>query len=240
MDNGPMKRLFVPTAGLGTWKTLLADPELHWKRGASAMELAVSWETAAKTPRGLPREVGQVLDSHPASAGAELLFAFPEHRVALPGGSRASQTDLWAVVKTTSGLISVAVEAKAGEPFGPTIAEWAREGSTGKTTRLQALCECLGMSPDANSALRYQLFHRSASAVLEANRIGTRAAAVLVQNFRAGGTSWGDFEQFVHQLGGSAVRNGVCACRCQAVDPLLFAWVDCPVASDADIAAATS
>src|SRR3989442_246296 len=98
-----MKRIYTPSVGTNSWRALLAEPELHWKRGASAMELAVSWELAARTARGLPSEIAGVLDLHPSTRGAELVFGVPEHRVALPGGSRASQTDLWVVVKTVDG-----------------------------------------------------------------------------------------------------------------------------------------
>src|SRR5688500_15479405 len=136
-----MKRIYIPTAGPSSWQSLLADPDLHWKRGASAMELAVSWELASKTARGLPKPVATVLDQHEATRGSELVFAVPEHRVALPGGSRSSQTDLWAVLRGSGGLISTAVEGKAREPFGPTIDEWLIDSSDGKRRRLASLCE---------------------------------------------------------------------------------------------------
>ena len=45
------------------------DPSLHWKRGASAMELAVSWELAGGTPRGLPEAVARVVDLHEGTGG---------------------------------------------------------------------------------------------------------------------------------------------------------------------------
>src|SRR5262245_22972799 len=108
-----MKRLYVPSDGTCSWRTRLAEPSLHWKREASAMELATSWELAARTPRGLPEAVSRVLDMHSSTRNAHLLFAVPEHLVPLPGGSRASQTDLWAVLRNDDGWVSVAVEGKA-------------------------------------------------------------------------------------------------------------------------------
>ena len=98
-----MKKLYVESDGTGSWRARLADPSLHWKRRASAMELAVSWELAARRPRGLPDAVERVLDTHPATSGARLLFGVPEHLASLPGGSRASQTDLWAVLRVDQG-----------------------------------------------------------------------------------------------------------------------------------------
>jgi Domain of unknown function (DUF6946) len=60
-----MTRIYLPSAGASSWRDLLADPELHWKRGASATELAVSSELAAATDRGLPPEVAEVLTMTP-------------------------------------------------------------------------------------------------------------------------------------------------------------------------------
>ena len=231
-----MKRIFVSSQGTSSWQALLAEPALHWKRGASAMELAVSWELASKTSRGLPQAVAGILDQHPRTAGAELLFAVPEHRVALPGGSRASQTDLWAVLKVSDGWASLAVEGKAGEAFGPTIGDWLEDASDGKIARLDALCDTLGIEAQATHQLRYQLFHRSASAVLEACRIGAHAAVVIVQNFKAETASWSDFEGFVDLVDVKACRGGLCEARCPQLETLLFGWVDCPVASDAELA----
>ena len=233
-----MKRIYTPSQGPNSWRALLAEPDLHWKRGASAMELALSWELAARTDSGLPDEVAKVLDLHPATAGANLLFAVPEHRVALPGGSRASQTDLWAVLKVSEGWASLAVEGKAGEPFGPTVAEWLAEPSVGKSRRLAALRGTLGLHVDDVADLRYQLFHRSASAVIEATRIGAATAVVLVQNFRPETSCWSDFEAFVRQFGVGVARGAISEATCPGVQRILFAWVDCCTATDADLALA--
>jgi hypothetical protein len=232
-----MNRLYTPSQGVHTWRERLAEPTLHWKQGASAMELAIAWELAARTPRGLPESVARVLDAHPTTKGASLLFGFPEHQVTLPGGSRPSQTDLWAVLKSDSGLVSLAVEGKAREPFGPTIDEWLREPTAGKRVRLAALCETLGMESLESSELRYQLFHRAASAVLEASRIGARTAVLFVQSFYPASNAWADFQAFALLFGGAtACRGSVCEVQCPAVDRLLLAWADSPVATNADVA----
>jgi hypothetical protein len=231
-----MNRLYVPSDGTCSWRMRLAEPSLHWKRGASALELAVSWEIAARTDRGLPVAVAEVLDAHEITRNAQLLFGVPEHRVSLPGGSRASQTDLWAVLKGAAGWISVAVEGKAREPFGPTVNEWLQEASAGKRTRLDMLCQTLGVPAINASDLRYQLFHRTASAVLEATRIGAGTAMLLVHNFYPASTAWTDYQLFVELLGATASRNGICEAQCLGVERLLLTWVDSPLATDADLA----
>lgn len=118
-----MKRVLTPTYGASDWRKFLADPETQWVRTASAFETAVSWESAQSTPRGLPIEIAAALDKHPDLSGAKLLVALPEHKVRLEGRGKASQNDVWALLRTERGYISMAVEGKAGEPFASTVAE---------------------------------------------------------------------------------------------------------------------
>jgi hypothetical protein len=50
------KNILVPTRGTDEWRQLLADPDRHWKVGASAQTLAESWERPLKpAATGLPR-----------------------------------------------------------------------------------------------------------------------------------------------------------------------------------------
>ena len=41
----------------------------------------------------------------------------PEHQVALPGGGRPSQCDVFALVRNDAGTLAVAIKAKVREPF---------------------------------------------------------------------------------------------------------------------------
>jgi hypothetical protein len=77
----------VPTQVPDDWRGLLAQPDLHWKAGYSAMTLANAWETAD----GLPREVRAALDTAPELRDLEPLLIIPEYKVALPGGRRESR-----------------------------------------------------------------------------------------------------------------------------------------------------
>ena len=61
-------------------------------------------------------------------------------------------------------------------------------------------------------------------------------AVVLVQNFRPDTASLSDFEQFVRLFGTAACRDGICEVTCPRVQRLLFAWVDCPLATEAQLA----
>ena len=230
-------RIYAPAAGLETWKSRLADPEKQWVRGKSAFETAVFWELGARTPRGLHPQITALFDQDEIFRDCELLASFPEHRVPLPGGSRASQTDVWAILRVSSGLVSLAVEGKAGESFAQTVGEWRTDASVGRETRLKFLWEQLGFTGDAPDTIRYQLMHRSASALLEADRIGATAAVMLILSFENDLASKQDFAAFASCFGSSVSSGCLVRASTHIKKPFFFAWLDLPKASDADIAA---
>lgn len=227
-----MSRVFVPTSGPGDWRRLLADPEKHWVRRRSAFETAVSWEHAQKTSRGIPVEIAEALDGHPALAGAQLLLAIPEHKVKLVGPGKASQTDVWALLRSGSGLVSMAVEGKAGESFASTIGEWLREASDAKKVRLEYLCRVLQINHPPATTLRYQLFHRTASALIEAERFGAAQAVMVVQSFQEDPHSWDDFSAFCRVLGADPQLGKLSEIPRASGPSLYLGWVSCLVGAD--------
>lgn len=237
-----MPRIYVPSLGTADWRRLLADPELHWKRGNSALELSVSWESARNTTRGLPAEVAATLDSVETLRGAELLFGVPEHKVPLEGGGHPSQNDLWALLRTMDGIASLAVEAKAGEPLDKLVQDWLPDPnqSSHKPKRLAALQSLLGVKSKDVSGIRYQLLHRAVSALLEAQRFHARAAILLVQSFnrKADEESWQDFQRFANLLDAAASEGSLEFVHTQTGVPLFIGWVNSMPASDATFAAA--
>ncbi len=204
-----MHRLFVPTKGVEDWRTGLADPDRQWRKGKSAYELAVVWERARSSERGLPSDVAKVLDKTPEFVGAQLLLGIPEHKVPLDGGGHASQTDLWGLLATRQGTVSMAVEGKAGEPFGQLVSEWLADASpqSGKPARLRQVCGLLGITEDRAQGLRYQFLHRTAAAILEAQRFGLRHALLLVQSFSPDADALSDFADFGRELGAARSRT---------------------------------
>lgn len=144
----------------------------------------------------MPPEISELF-----GAQLELLLAIPEHKVALPGGRRESQCDVFALVRTSDETIAIAVEAKVNEPFGPTVGEWMVNASKGKIERMRFICDLLGLSTPPPDELRYQLFHRTAAAVLEANRFKTDRAAIIVQSFSQEHRWLEDFQAFASLFG---------------------------------------
>lgn len=185
-------KIFIPSVGPEDWQRFLADPEKQWKRGYSAMAAALSWEAA----NGVPPEISKVL-----GGSVELLLALPEHKVALPGGNRESQCDVFALVRVADETMAIAVEAKVNEPFGPTVGQWMVNASRGKIERMGFICDLLGLSAPPPGNLRYQLFHRTAAAVLEANRFKTAKAAMIIQSFSQEHRWIEDFQAFVELFG---------------------------------------
>lgn len=207
--------ILVPTNGPDDWKRFLADPEKQWKRGYSAMAAALSWESE----KGLPRELQELL-----GGSVELLLAIPEHKVALPGGQRESQCDVFALARVGSDTIALAVEAKVNEPFGPTIGEWLTNASPGKVERIRFICDLLGLQKTPPEHLRYQLFHRTASAALEANRFKTDRAAMIVQSFSPEHRWFEDFAAFVALFEQVAEPGKACGFNLPSGRPLILGW----------------
>lgn len=230
-----MSRIVAASLGTAVWRAGLADPHLHWKRRRSAWELAVAWEAARQSAAGLPPDVEAVLGNSDAFADPMLLIGIVEHRVQLDTKKTPSQNDLWCVLRTRTGLASVAVEGKAGEDFDKPLTEWmgAATDRTAKEARLAFLCGVLGSPGPPDHSLRYQLFHRSASAVLEAERWGLGRALMLVHSFSESKTSWLDYAAFATWLGVAAERNRVVGPIKARGSQLFLGWVDSPCASDA-------
>jgi hypothetical protein len=138
------------------------------------------------------------------------------------------------------GLISMAVEAKAGEPFDKTIDEWLADAkpTSGKPARLKQLREVLEIQGQLPGSLRYQLLHRAASAVLEAERFGAQDAVLLVQSFAADPDSLSAFSQFGAILGCDCSTGMVVGGPTLGGVKLHLAWLDCEPSDAALLAAA--
>jgi hypothetical protein len=161
--------------------------------------MAHCWEAAD----GLPPELVTLFHNSSAfrSQTPEVLLAIPEWEVALPGGTRKSQNDVFALLRCADQIISLTVEGKVNEPFGPTISDWSSPGTPGKTRRLDFLKELLGLPELLPDDLRYQLLHRTASAVIEAERFRTDAAAMIVHSFSPERKWFEDYALFVDLMG---------------------------------------
>lgn len=93
------------------------------------------------------------------------------------------------------------VEGKVNEPFGPLVSEWYVDPSPGKVKRLNYLCRTLGLDKDQVQGVRYQLLHRTVSAILEARRFMALTAVMLVHSFSPTYNWFEDYAAFADLFG---------------------------------------
>ncbi|WP_156941673.1 hypothetical protein [Mesorhizobium sp. WSM2561] len=171
---------------------VLREHERQWRTGYSAKTLAHCWENAD----GLPQEIAHMFDGL-----VELLLALPEHKVALDGGNRDSQNDVFALIRFGDQTCAATIEGKVNEPFGPPVGEWFAEPSQQKRDRMCQLCGLLCLDEVPPSHIRYQLMHRTASALIEARRFKTDEAAMIVHSFSPTRMWFEEFASFASLLG---------------------------------------
>jgi hypothetical protein len=215
-----VRLILKPTDGPDDWKQFLAEPEKHWKPGYSAHCLACCWEGAD----GLPDAMRAVFQTSDLYRDLEPLLAIPEVKVDLPGGARPSQTDLWLLARVSDGLVSVAIEGKVAEPFGPSLEEWQVAASAGKVERLAFLLEVLHLKNPA-AGLRYQLLHRTAAAIILAHRFHARHAVMVVHSFSGSAIGFDDYRDFVKALGAVGVVGRLVEIPGHSNPTLSLGWV---------------
>ena len=216
----------IPASKPEDWKQFLAQPEKQWKDGHSAKELAEAWQNAS----GFPQIVKNTLLKSEVTKEKEIEFiqGIPEYKVDLPGGSRASQNDLFILAKIDDELVVIMVEGKHREPFGPTIAEWKlNDGfSEGKQTRLTYLANTLDVPLLNLDVLRYQLFHRTVSAITTAKKYCAKKAIMMVHTFSINNDSYPDYEAFALSLGYKPAINAFTSYKDKSGIQLSLGWVN--------------
>jgi hypothetical protein len=239
-----MNRLCIETRGICNWRERLAKPETQWRRRFSAFETAVSWETASRHPCGLPEPIAKLFRGSNFGE-TTLLLAIAEHKVPLVGGLADSQCDVWALLDTSSGGVSLSVEAKANEAFGQrneSLRDWLVAGGSERSRRNREdrwkhVSEHLPSArADAYSLVPYQVLHRCAASVIEARRFRLPNAAFIVQSFAAPSESFEAFSRFCQVVNVNAERGQLQIATVEEIR-LGIGWADCPFATDAEVAA---
>lgn len=216
-----MGKILIPASSVEDWKRLLADPEKQWKTGYSARTLAYCWQKA----NGIPKDVLPVLEKEKSLEGLEAILIIPEHKVPLEGGSKASQNDIWILAKADEVLVSITVEGKVSESFGPTVGGWLKNKTPGKEARLKFLCKELCLEYPPSHEIRYQLLHRTASAIIEAKQFRTNTAVMLVHSFSKTDKGLKDYQAFVSLFGLKAEKDQPVSVTIKSGINLIFAWV---------------
>lgn len=216
------------------WKGLAGS----WTPGRSAYELAHSWQTVG----GMPSSISKAVEgsNRVELAGLTLDRCVVEMPVFLDSNVAPSMTDIMAYGRNLAGeAVVIAVEGKADEAFGGRVFSWIRgnsekQGKEGepkptRVSRLKFLCEHLRLNLSVDSDVRYQLLHRTVSAVLEAQLNGAQVAFVIIHAFGFFcKENWDDFTHFLNLLGLSAPKPGAVCGPCRLGKdgdmPTFFLW----------------
>jgi hypothetical protein len=198
-----LARLWLPLRKPEDVMPFLADPDQYRDR-RSAKLIAETWSAANK----LPKEVERVLDRTPRLRGAELVDAFMERCTDLGDRLKPSQSDLLAVLALKDELAVMAVEGKVKESFGKRVSAFLMNASkrSGKPARLKKLRRTLGLESVDVDGLRYQLLHRTASAIYEAHRYRAKVAVMMVHSFDPGNSGFDDFKSFADAMFADAMN----------------------------------
>ena len=195
-----MHHIFVHAAKPEDWQKNLANPQKHWRLGYSAWALAHCWMAT----EGFPIEINRLFEASgiPTFQTVTPLIIIPEYLVALPPlKGHPSQNDLFVLAKSADGdLISLTVEGKVSESFDKTVGDWLAKPTRGKKVRLEHIQNLLGLS-DIPPHIRYQLLHRTASAITEALRFNANYAAMIVHSFSQQDSWFEDFAAFIRLYG---------------------------------------
>lgn len=219
-----MNNIFIPANKSEDWISFLAGLGKQWKTGYSAKALAYCWQEA----RGFPECVRNVFKKSEIELfkNIKLLLAFPEYKVPLLGGLRPSQNDIFILAKANNQLVSITVEGKVSEPFGETITKWKKDNSKGKDIRLNFLLDKLGLKGNKQiDTIRYQLLHRTASAIIEAEKFKAENALMLVHSFSKSNEWFDDYSQFLALFNLNAKPNSLVFAKNINGINLYFGWV---------------
>jgi len=217
-----MNHFYIPAETLEDWRRLLVDPEKHWKDGYSAKCLATRWWEA----KGFPAEITEsfIKSEFPFFEQLQFVVGFPEHKEPLPGKGNPSQTDLMVLARSNAEFVVVAVEGKVDESFGSLVGEWLRKPSAGKIKRFAFLAERLGLAGQDLTSVRYQLLHRSVSALLTAEHFAARHAVVLIHSFSTTRTGFNYYSDFLRLFKLEAMVGTVQRAAILGGIELYFSW----------------
>ncbi len=196
----------------------------QWKDERSAKEVARAWLGAGNK---MPEEVVSILSGHPNFGPVLTWVAEPEAKLKFDDFSGETRnSDIAVYVRDTFGLYLLAVEAKADEPFGESVAQTFSKAferrkkdpnSNGAIRAEQLVLALLGLQMKDSARfgnLRYQLLTACAGALCEAERKGCSRSIMLVHEFITNATTdkkhaknETDLENFMEQLSNGTVNK---------------------------------
>lgn len=171
------------------WQNAQTD-STKWKQGFSAHALAHTWQPDPDFP---PAVLAALRACPPLFSDIKPVKAHIERATKMPGAGFASFTDLLVFAESAGEQVVIGVEGKCDESFGnQTVGVWRKSSTSvggdnaNRETRLAGILEHIGLTDnDAAQTVRYQLLHRMAATVIEADKTGAKHAVLLVHSFSA-------------------------------------------------------
>ena len=197
----------------------------QWKDDRSAKEAARCWLAVASP--AMPTEIERLLAGHPAFGAIRSWNAEPELRLPFddfPGEPR--NTDLLVHAQDVHGEILLAIEAKADEPFGASVASTVsaarkrrvKNPRSNGIARVETLVKAIVGATDWEDPrvqlIRYQLLTAAAGAVKVAESRHIKRVVLLIQEFKSSLTNdkkhaanMRTLEQFLLALSGGLITS---------------------------------
>lgn len=101
----------------------------------------------------------------------------------------------------------------------------AGRGFPGKNDRLEFLLKRLGLKSMPPGTIRYQLMHRTVSALIVAEQYRAAAAVMIVHSFSPARAGYEDYVEFSKLFGARAEIGEVASLGAAGGIPLFVAWI---------------
>ncbi|MEE8469897.1 MAG: hypothetical protein V3S51_01045, partial [Dehalococcoidia bacterium] len=106
------------------------------------------------------------------------------------------------------------------------VDEWKSDFTKGKQTRLKFLCDLLQLDRPKIGHIRYQLLHRTASAIMLAERFNAKHALMLVHSFAPSNETFEDYCEFLKLFGKKGKADSITSAKTIKGIRLFFGWVN--------------
>ena len=144
-----MKRIFVPSNGVGDWKPSSEGAGETASSDATAA-LAACWEAA---DGALPKDVRYLLDASLvlAFADARPIVMLQGYGSKLPGSGATVRTDLLVPAHGKAGLFVISVGGATGDGLGDFVSDRLHRGAPDELARIDAMQAELELSLPLNA-----------------------------------------------------------------------------------------
>lgn len=201
------KKIFINCKKADDWQNLLVNKDLQWKTGYSAKTLAHSWQESFE----FPDEIIRVFEKSEFNLfrNIELLIAIPEYEVKLKGKGQSSKSDIFLLTKSENNLVTIIIEGKVSENFGEKVSKWLENSSDNKKERLDFILEKLDLKNKNIDDIEYQFLHRTASAIITAQKFCTKKTMVLFHSFSKDNKNFEKYSDFLNLFNIKAEINKI-------------------------------